>query len=151
MKKRLIATTLAIASQAIELGQDNAAPIATSQADCSVAPYFATAGTYSYTFVRTSCICKFMIDTENFTPSILCPNLENPAINPIFYFGSSLELCVEQDEADRILNTERFGDDCIPGNADDDENDVGDDDCPADHHYDFDYCGCVAADPSVLD
>ena len=59
--------------------------------------------------------------------------------------------CIPQGEADEILAAnEALGEDCILGTPDDDENDVGDDDCPAGFTYNFEFCGCVAEDSSSL-
>ena len=59
--------------------------------------------------------------------------------------------CIPQSEADAIVAAaEALGEDCILGTADDDENNVGDDDCPAGFSYDFNFCGCVADDASSL-
>ena len=43
-----------------------------------------------------------------------------------------------------------FGPDCIPGTPDDDDNNVGDDDCPDGHSYDFDICMCINDNPECI-
>ena len=59
--------------------------------------------------------------------------------------------CIPQSEAEDILiAAESLGEDCILGTPDDDENNVGDDDCPTGFSYNFEYCGCVADDSSSL-
>ena len=53
--------------------------------------------------------------------------------------------CISYEALDTLVaETEALGVDCILGTPDDDENDVGDDDCPTGFSYDFEYCGCVA-------
>lgn len=55
--------------------------------------------------------------------------------------------CLSQEEYYNIINyVDLLGEDCILGTPDDDENDVGDDDCPAGSSYNYEYCGCEIYD-----
>ena len=59
--------------------------------------------------------------------------------------------CISQEQNDAIIEAAAaLGPDCIAGNADDDSDNVGDDDCPEGFHYHYEYCGCTADFPSAL-
>ena len=148
----LNAYTEALQLSVSEPGEPEAPAIPTSQADCETGVYEPNPGSYHYEFLQSACLCQFVIESMNFTPQILCPTVADPEINPAFYFGGMEPLCVEKEQAEAILAfNPGYGPDCIPGNADDDSNDVGDDDCPQDQFYNFDFCGCTVNDVSLLD
>lgn len=69
--------------------------------------------------------------------------------NPAYLFGVGLtNYCVSEDEADAILDNydHGLGLDCILGTPDDDDNDVGDDECMLDFMWDEAICSCVDPD-----
>ena len=56
--------------------------------------------------------------------------------------------CITQEALDAINeDAQQFGPDCIEGTPDDDDNNVGDDDCPTGYSYDFDICMCTNDNP----
>ena len=56
--------------------------------------------------------------------------------------------CITQEDLDTINeDAQQFGPDCIEGTPDDDDNNVGDDDCPEGYSYSFTLCMCVNNSP----
>ena len=91
---------------------------------------------WGYAYDQSLCQCSAQYQCTAFTEE--CG--EETTLDPIGKCS-----CIPQSEADAILvAAEALGEDCILGTPDDDENDVGDDDCPTGFSYDFEYCGCVA-------
>ena len=59
--------------------------------------------------------------------------------------------CISQEAYDGIVATaQQYGPDCIQGTPDDDDNDVGDDDCPSGYTYAFDICMCTNDSPTCV-
>lgn len=61
---------------------------------------------------------------------------------------------IEASVANAILNYDAgFGPDCMEGTPDDDDNNIGDDECPMHPNYDWDQgiCDCVIQDPIQCD
>ena len=90
-------------------------------------------------------ICGCVI-YENFK---LCPNV--PFICQWTGFDTNGEPecdCIENLEDLETLKEKAayLGDDCIAGTYDDDDDNVGDDDCPEGYTYDYDICNCVTKD-----
>ena len=60
--------------------------------------------------------------------------------------------CITQEDLDAIVeDAQQYGPDCIPGTPDDDDNDVGDDDCDEGYKYDYDICQCVVKFPDCVE
>ena len=56
--------------------------------------------------------------------------------------------CITQEDLDAIVeDAQQYGPDCIQGTPDDDDNDVGDDDCDEGYSYSFDFCTCIEEAP----
>ena len=76
-----------------------------------------------------------------------CQN-NNQVVNPLFEswvidgFGG---LCISQQDHDELLTYShpQWGADCILGTPDDDNNDVGNDECQAGYQWEVNICACV--------
>ena len=99
---------------------------------CSQSPY-------GWVYRQDICQCGAQVQCTALT--------EDCAEQGLFLDPITLCSCLTSEEYYNIINyVDLLGEDCIAGTPDDDENDVGDDDCPAGTVYNYEYCGCEVVD-----
>ena len=98
----------------------------------------------NYTYDYATCSCLSMNSPE------LCPESPNYCLFSGYILGQPECKCISDKEyLDQVDKASELGPDCIAGTFDDDDNNIGNDDCPSGYSYDFTICNCVTYEDST--
>ena len=91
----------------------------------------------NYFYDESLCNCVAKEECPAITADGACP--DGQIIDPI----TKCECLDEKEYKELMAKIAALGPDCLAGTPDDDEDDVGQDDCPQDYSWDSNICSCV--------